>query len=35
VRRRGGLVGALAGTAKIRGDIEAPIATAEDWFEDR
>jgi prevent-host-death family protein len=28
------LVGALAGTAKVRGDIEAPIGPAEAWFAD-
>lgn len=28
------LVGSLAGTAEIRGDIEAPIAPPEDWFSD-
>jgi len=32
--RTGGLVGCLAGTAEIRGDIEAPIAPAEAWFSD-
>jgi antitoxin (DNA-binding transcriptional repressor) of toxin-antitoxin stability system len=30
--RGGGLVGSLAGTAEIRGDIEAPIASAIAWF---
>jgi len=30
--RTGGLVGCLAGTAEVRGDIEAPIAAAETWF---
>ena len=30
--RTGGLVGCLAGTAEVRGDIEAPIAPAEVWF---
>ena len=30
--RAGGLVGALAGTAEIRGDIEAPIASPKAWF---
>ena len=34
-RRRGRLVGALAGTARILGDIEAPIAAPEAWFQDR
>jgi prevent-host-death family protein len=29
-----GLVGSLAGTAEIRGNIEAPIATPEQWFRD-
>lgn len=33
-RRAGGLVGSLAGTAQIRGDIEAPIAVPEEWFKD-
>ena len=28
-----GLVGALRGTARIEGDIEAPIAAADAWFE--
>ena len=27
-----GLIGCLAGTADIRGDIEAPIAPAKAWF---
>ena len=27
-----GLVGCLAGTAEVRGDIEAPIASPEAWF---
>jgi len=30
--RTGGLVGCLAGTAEVRGDIETPIAPAETWF---
>jgi antitoxin (DNA-binding transcriptional repressor) of toxin-antitoxin stability system len=30
--RAGGLVGSLAGTAEVRGDIEAPIAPADAWF---
>lgn len=30
--RVGGLVGCLAGTAEVRGDIEAPIAPADAWF---
>ena len=30
--RAGGLVGCLAGTAEIRGDIEAPIAPRKAWF---
>ncbi len=30
--RSGGLVGCLAGTAEIVGDIEATIAPAEAWF---
>jgi len=29
------LIGCLAGTAEIRGDIEAPIAPPETWFQDR
>ena len=29
-----GLVGCLAGTAEVRGDIEAPIASPEAWFRD-
>jgi prevent-host-death family protein len=33
--RGGGLIGALAGTAEIRGDIEAPIAPANAWFRRR
>lgn len=28
------LVGSLAGTAEVRGDIEAPIAPAHAWFRD-
>src|SRR3972149_6854891 len=32
--RTRGLVGCLAGTAEVRGDIEAPIAPAEAWFTD-
>lgn len=31
---REGLLGSLAGTAEVRGDIEAPIASPEDWFRD-
>lgn len=27
-----GLIGSLAGTARIAGDIEAPIAPADAWF---
>jgi prevent-host-death family protein len=27
-----GLLGCLAGTAEIRGDIAAPIAAPDDWF---
>ncbi|MBI4475744.1 MAG: type II toxin-antitoxin system prevent-host-death family antitoxin [Acidobacteria bacterium] len=27
-------LGCLAGTAEIRGDIEAPIAAPDDWFQD-
>jgi antitoxin (DNA-binding transcriptional repressor) of toxin-antitoxin stability system len=34
VDRRGGLIGCLAGTAEIRGDIEAPIASVDTWFSD-
>ena len=30
--RAGGLIGCLAGTAEIRGDVEAPIASAMAWF---
>jgi prevent-host-death family protein len=30
--RSGSLVGCLAGTAEVRGDIEAPIADADAWF---
>jgi antitoxin (DNA-binding transcriptional repressor) of toxin-antitoxin stability system len=30
--RSGGLIGCLAGTAEVRGDIEAPIAPAKAWF---
>ena len=30
--RAGGLVGCLAGTANVPGDIEAPIASADAWF---
>ena len=33
-RRAGGLVGSLAGTAEVLGDIEAPIAPAGAWFRD-
>lgn len=32
--RGGGLVGCLAGTAEVRGDIEAPIAPPDTWFHD-
>jgi antitoxin (DNA-binding transcriptional repressor) of toxin-antitoxin stability system len=28
----GGLVGSLAGTAEVRGDIEAPVVPADAWF---
>ena len=28
-----GLVGSLAGTAEVCGDIETPIASSEDWFQ--
>jgi antitoxin (DNA-binding transcriptional repressor) of toxin-antitoxin stability system len=30
--RAGGLVGCLAGTAQVRGDLEAPIAPPDTWF---
>jgi antitoxin (DNA-binding transcriptional repressor) of toxin-antitoxin stability system len=30
--RSGGLVGCLAGTAAVRGDIGAPIAAPDAWF---
>jgi prevent-host-death family protein len=30
--RAGGLIGCLAGTADVRGDIETPIASARTWF---
>jgi len=30
--RAGGLVGCLAGTAEVRGDIETPIASPNAWF---
>lgn len=33
--RAGGLVGCLAGTAEVRGDIEAPIASPDAWFRER
>ena len=29
-----GLIGWLAGTARIRGDVQSPIASPEDWFTD-
>ena len=32
--RAGALVGCLAGTARVRGDIERPIASPEAWFRD-
>lgn len=32
--RGGGLIGSLAGTAEVRGDIEAPIAPPGGWFRD-
>lgn len=32
--RNRGLVGSLAGTADVRGDIETPIAIPDDWFRD-
>jgi len=28
----GGLIGYLAGTAEVRGDLDAPIMPAEEWF---
>ena len=31
-RHAGGLVGSLAGTAEIRGDIESSITSADEWF---
>ena len=31
--RAGGLVGCLARTADVRGDIEAPIASSDAWFQ--
>lgn len=30
--RAGGLIGCLAGTARVRGDIETPIASPKAWF---
>lgn len=30
--RVGGLIGCLAGTAEVRGDIETPIASLKVWF---
>jgi prevent-host-death family protein len=33
--RTGGLIGCLAGTAEIRGDIETPIASPKAWFRSR
>lgn len=32
--RIGALVGSLAGTAQVRGDIESPIAAPDAWFRD-
>jgi prevent-host-death family protein len=32
--RTGGLVGSLAGTAEVRGDIAVPIASPDTWFRD-
>ena len=32
--RGGELVGCLAGTARVRGDIDAPIAAPQAWFTD-
>jgi len=34
VNHSGGLVGSLAGTAQVRGNIEAPIAPPGAWFRD-
>jgi prevent-host-death family protein len=33
--RAGGLLGSLAGTAAVRGDIESPIASPDAWFRER
>jgi len=33
--RTGGLIGSLAGTAEVRGDVESPIAPVDAWFSDR
>jgi prevent-host-death family protein len=33
-RRAGGLVGSLANTADIPGDVDTPIAPADAWFRD-
>jgi len=30
--RAGGLIGSLAGTAEVRGDIKTPIASPTTWF---
>lgn len=32
--RSRGVLGCLAGTAEVRGDIEAPVAPPEAWFRD-
>jgi prevent-host-death family protein len=32
VRRRGGLLGAMKGTANVVGDIEAPTHDEKEWF---
>jgi prevent-host-death family protein len=34
-RSRVGVLGALRGTAQVRGDIEAPIAPPDSWFSSR
>ena len=31
-RRGSGLIGCLAGTAEVLGDLDSPIMPAEDWF---
>ncbi len=32
MRRKRGIVGSLAGTARVRGDIASPIVPASAWF---